>query len=95
MNIFEKIIGREIDNTRRLGCPAVNKDARKEYFAAMTGGRGFRQPSANGVKTNRNGRTRREDREEFLAVWLAGDPWNQPQPKKYRNAQASSEAAAE
>lgn len=62
MNIFKRLVGAHYDPTRTLGNPLPTdgqRRARMAHFAAMTGGRGFRQPKAE-PRVDLAGRTRGE-----------------------------------
>lgn len=76
MNVFEKILTAEVDQTTRLGNPLLEYDwygwpiqtgpflARMNAMSLMRGGNGFRQPK-KGPKVSMGGQTRRE-REAYL-----------------------------
>lgn len=64
MNIFHKIMGKEIEQQFRLGTPlGLNSGAfhaRMNLFAALRGGKGFRQPSMKVKVGSDRGNKRRE-----------------------------------
>lgn len=69
MNIFNRIIESQVAEETTLGNPLRDSMAiarRLNYFATMTGGKGFGQPakSDKGPKRDSQGKTRRDRREE-------------------------------
>lgn len=72
MNIFNKILQRDFDQTVMLGNPLGYGTgpfhARMNAMSIMTGGRGFQQPK-KGPKLSRGGKTRRERREPYREIY--------------------------
>lgn len=86
MNIFSRIAGREASSAYALGAPSSNPELRKATFAAMTGGRGFRQPKKP-TATVQDGKTRgeikRETRRKFVESFKG-----ESRPAKHMHAHA-------
>lgn len=73
MNIFDRLIGREVDQASRLGNPLGVKTgpflARMNAMSLMTGGRGFRTPK-KGVKLSKAGTTRKQREAHLRPLYL-------------------------
>lgn len=70
MKAFLKVLNDEYGADTKLGSPAVNIDRRRETLAAMTGGRGFRNPPKEPA-VDAQGRTRGDRRREARSVAMA------------------------
>lgn len=82
MNVFQKILRRDVEQTVRLGNPLGLKDwdgavietgpylARMNQMAVMTGGRGFQQPK-RGPKLSKVGGTRKQREAHLRPIYLA------------------------
>lgn len=72
MSIFDKILARDFEQTRRLGNPLGKGSgpflARMNFWAQMRGSDGFRQPP-RGPKLSKGGRTRRESEAHLKEIY--------------------------
>lgn len=84
MAAFERILINDADADRKLGNRNIgDADRRREFYATVTGGAGFRQPPKE-PRSDWNGQTRRERKQRLRETYLA--ECRKPQADKWKHS---------